>query len=124
MPDKKGDATISLIPQEFENQPRIPDKLYFRIGEVCGLTGVAAHVLRFWESEFPQLSPGRTEAGQRLYSRSDIEQILKIKYLLYHKKFTLKGARKYLKSRKKPKENLDFLEEITAELMSIRDLLK
>lgn len=124
MPEKKGDTTISLIPREFESLPQIPDKLYFRIGEVCGLTGVAAHVLRFWESEFPQLSPGRTEAGQRLYSRSDIEQVLKIKYLLYHKKFTLKGAKKYLKSRKKSRENLDFLEEITAELVAIRDLLE
>ncbi len=123
MPDKSDDTTLSLIPREFESLPNIPDKLYFRIGEVCGLTGVAAHVLRFWESEFPQLSPGRTEAGQRLYSRSDIEQILKIKYLLYHKKFTLKGARKYLKSRRKPKENLNFLEEIATELKSLRDLL-
>jgi DNA-binding transcriptional MerR regulator len=124
MPDKNDDATISLIPQDFVALHPIPDKLYFRIGEVCGFTGVAAHVLRFWESEFPQLSPGRTEAGQRLYSRSDIEQILKIKYLLYNKKFTLKGARKYLKSRQKSKESLDFLNEITAELIAIRDLLE
>jgi DNA-binding transcriptional MerR regulator len=124
MPGKNDDTTISLIPQDFEALHPIPDKLYFRIGEVCGFTGVAAHVLRFWESEFPQLNPGRTEAGQRLYSRSDIEQILKIKYLLYNKKFTLKGARKYLKSRQKSKENSDFLTEITTELMAIRDLLK
>ncbi len=124
MPDKNGDPTISLIPEDFTSLPNIPDKLYFRIGEVCGIVGVAAHVLRFWESEFPQLSPGRTEAGQRLYSRSDIEQILKIKYLLYNKKFTLKGARKYLKSRHKSKEGLDILGEITADLMSIRDLLE
>lgn len=123
MPDKNGDTTISMLPQGFDALPQIPDKLYFRIGEVCGLTGVAAHVLRFWETEFPQLNPGRTEAGQRLYNRSDIEQILKIKYLLYNKKFTLKGAKKYLKSRNKSRESLDFLTEVAAELTFIRDLL-
>ena len=124
MPDKNDDTTLSLIPQDFEAELHIPDKLYFRIGEVCGLTGVAAHVLRFWESEFGQLSPGRTEAGQRLYSRSDIELILKIKHLLYDKKFTLKGARKHLKSKQKSREDDDFLQEIVAELISIRDQLR
>src|SRR6056297_3996887 len=76
----------------------IPDKLYFRIGEVTAITGLAAYVLRFWESEFPTLSPKRTESGQRLYRKADVKTILEIKHLLYDKKFTIEGARKHLKS--------------------------
>ena len=74
----------------------IPDKLYFKIGEVTAITDLAAYVLRFWESEFNIISPKRTESGQRLYRKADVESILKIKYLLYEKKFTIEGARNQL----------------------------
>ncbi len=104
----------------------MPDKLYFRIKEVTEITGLAAYVLRFWESEFPAIRPKRTESGQRLYRKSDIETILKIKYLLYEKKFTIQGARKHLKSKDSchgTEPANSFLDEIAAELESIRELL-
>lgn len=73
---------------------RIPDKLYFKIGEVCELTGVKQHVLRYWESEFKMLSPQRARSKQRLYRRTDVENILKIKKLLKEEGFTISGAKK------------------------------
>ena len=124
MPDKSDQTTLSLLPPDYaEGTPEtgIPDKMYFRIGEACRLTGLSAHVLRFWESEFPQIRPKRTRAGQRLYTQADIRQILRIKTLLYEKKFTLKGARKYLRTGTGDKDAL--LREIAAELAAIRDLL-
>jgi DNA-binding transcriptional MerR regulator len=74
----------------------IPDKLYFRIGEVSKLTHTKAYVLRFWETEFPTLKPTKTNSGHRLYRRQDVELVLEIKRLLYGKGFTISGARKYL----------------------------
>jgi DNA-binding transcriptional MerR regulator len=76
--------------------PDIPDKLYFRIGEVSGLVGVEAYVLRYWESEFPQLSPKKSGTGHRLYRKRDVEQLLRIKHLLYDRRFTIEGARQAL----------------------------
>jgi DNA-binding transcriptional MerR regulator len=105
----------------------IPDKLYFKIGEVTELTDLAAYVLRFWESEFPIISPKRTNSGQRLYRRSDVELILKIKYLLYDKKFTIPGAKKILKNHNRQHVNeipLNDLDEIKTELRRIRTLLE
>jgi DNA-binding transcriptional MerR regulator len=74
----------------------IPDKLYFRIGEVSKLTRVKAYVLRFWETEFPTLKPTKSKSGHRLYRRQDVELLLEIKRLLYLKGFTISGARKFL----------------------------
>lgn len=71
----------------------IPDKLYFRIGDVAKLCGVEAYVLRFWESEFPQLKPNKSGTGQRLYRRRDVELALRIKQLLYADGYTIAGAR-------------------------------
>ena len=71
----------------------IPDKLYFRIGEVARLCAVQAYVLRFWESEFPQLRPSKSGTGQRLYRRRDVEMALKIRHLLYEEGYTIPGAR-------------------------------
>ena len=82
----------------------IPDKLYFKIGEVTAIADLAAYVLRFWESEFSVISPKRTDAGQRLYRKSDIETILLIKHLLYDKKFTIEGAKKHLKAMPRQKK--------------------
>lgn len=74
----------------------VPDKLYFRIGEVARLCGVPAYVLRFWETEFPQLRPHKGGTGQRLYRKRDVELVLEIKHLLYDEKFTIPGARRAL----------------------------
>jgi DNA-binding transcriptional MerR regulator len=82
----------------------IPDKLYFRIGEVSKLCEVPAYVLRFWESEFPQLKPHKGGTGQRLYRRRDVEMALRIKTLLYDEGYTIPGARQAFKSELKQKE--------------------
>src|ERR1022692_4323847 len=84
------------------SQPDIPDKLFFRIGEVAQLVGVEAYVLRYWESEFPGLSPRKSSSGQRMFRRKDVELLLNIKHLLYDRKFTIEGARKALQAAPKP----------------------
>ena len=108
------------------NQIKIPDKFYFKIGEVSAISGLPSHVLRFWESEFKKIKPRRTASGQRSYTRKDIETILEIKHLLHDKKFTLEGARKHLDARSEPGELLErrLLEDLKAELKSIRDMLE
>jgi DNA-binding transcriptional MerR regulator len=116
--------------------PEIPDKLYFKIGEVSELLGVEPYVLRYWESEFPSLSPKKSGTGHRLYRRKDVELLLRIKHLLYEKRFTIEGARQTLQSEiKAPKPKLakrvqqelfaeDPLPEIRRELTDILKLLK
>lgn len=89
-----------LAPKSSAN-PEIPDKLYFRIGEVAKLAGIKPYVLRFWESEFSGLGPKKSGTGQRLYRRKDVELVLEIKRLLYEKRFTIEGARKVLESKPK-----------------------
>lgn len=117
--------------------PEIPDKLYFRIGEVSRLLGVEPYVLRYWETEFPSLSPKKSDTGHRLYRRKDVEQLLQIKELLYGKRFTIEGARQTLASRLKearepriepPREQTSLfvdspLPEIRRELAAILKLL-
>jgi DNA-binding transcriptional MerR regulator len=76
----------------------IPEKLFFKIGEVCDITGVQAHVLRYWESEFPMLAPQKNRAGQRTYRKRDVEMVLRIKELLYEDQYTIAGAKKKLTS--------------------------
>ena len=76
----------------------IPEKLFFKIGEVCDITGVQAHVLRYWESEFPMLAPQKNRAGQRTYRKRDVEMALRIKELLYEDQYTIAGAKKKLVS--------------------------
>jgi DNA-binding transcriptional MerR regulator len=87
-----------LAPQSLSD-PEIPNKLYFRIGEVAKLAGIKPYVLRFWESEFGNLGPKKSGTGHRLYRRKDVELVLEIKRLLYDKRFTIEGARKVLESR-------------------------
>jgi len=89
-------ATAAAPPQPVQ----IPDRLYFRIGDVCHLAGLKAYVLRYWESEFPSLSPKKSGTNQRLYRRKDVELVLEIKHLLYEEKFTIEGAREHLQKRK------------------------
>ena len=74
----------------------IPEKLFFKIGEVCELAGVQAHVLRYWESEFTLLAPQKNRAGQRVYRKRDVEIALRIKELLYEDQYTIAGAKKRL----------------------------
>jgi DNA-binding transcriptional MerR regulator len=93
------------VPQHRASRPtEIPDKLYFRIGEVAKLCGVPAYVLRFWESEFSQLRPNKSGTGQRLYRKRDVEMALRIRQLVHDEGYTLAGARQVLQenSRKKP----------------------
>ena len=75
----------------------IPERLYFRIGEVARLCRLPAYVLRFWETEFPQLKPVKSSTGQRMYRRKDVENVLRIKQLLYEQGFTIAGARQHLR---------------------------
>jgi len=74
----------------------IPNKLFFKIGEVCEITDTQPYVLRYWESEFPALAPAKNSSGQRIYRRRDIETVLRIKELLYQEGFTIAGAKKRL----------------------------
>lgn len=116
--------------------PDIPDKLYFKIGEVSELLGVEPYVLRYWESEFTVLSPKKSGTGHRLYRRKDVELLLRIKCLLYEKKFTIEGARQRLHEEartpksKGPKNtqrdlfSTDPLPEIRRELAEILGMLK
>lgn len=83
----------------------IPDKLFFRIGEVAKLCKLPAYVLRFWETEFPQLAPKKSSTGQRLYRQKDVENVLRIKKLLYEQGFTIAGARQHFKLELKPAKN-------------------
>jgi DNA-binding transcriptional MerR regulator len=75
----------------------LPAKLYFRIGEVAGIVGVEPHVLRYWETEFRSIRPQKSAKGQRIYSRRDVETLLKVKDLLYAHRFTIAGARRKLR---------------------------
>ncbi len=88
--NRQRGSTASEAPVE------IPDKLFFSIGEVCKLVRVEPYVLRFWESEFPRLKPGKGPNGRRMYRKRDIETVLTIKNLLYDQGFTIAGARKAL----------------------------
>ncbi|HLI62748.1 MAG TPA: MerR family transcriptional regulator [Terriglobales bacterium] len=83
-------------------EPVIPDKLYFRIGEVARLCRLPAYVLRFWETEFPQLKPAKSSTGQRMYRQRDVQNVLRIKKLLYEEGFTIAGARQQLKEESRP----------------------
>jgi DNA-binding transcriptional MerR regulator len=108
-------------------ETKLPDKLYFRIGEVSALADLPTYVLRFWETEFSQIKPKRTPSGQRIYTKSDVAIILKIKYLLYNQKYTIPGAKQHLKAKtggKKENSSNQVLAEIRQELESIRELLK
>jgi DNA-binding transcriptional MerR regulator len=115
--------------------PEIPDKLFFRIGEVSTMLGLEAYVLRYWETEFPSLSPKKSGTGHRLYRRKDVELLLKIKHLLYEKRYTIDGARQYLQAEAKAANSRELkqdqqvlfqdpLPEIRRELAEILKMLK
>jgi DNA-binding transcriptional MerR regulator len=101
----------------------IPDKLYFRIGEVSRLCGLPSYVLRFWETEFPQLKPPKSNTGQRTYRRADVENVVRIKKLLYDEGFTIPGARAQLKAEGKKKQApLPFLVQSDASMAELRQV--
>ncbi|MGA2414158.1 MAG: MerR family transcriptional regulator [Candidatus Sulfotelmatobacter sp.] len=105
----------------------IPDKLYFRIGEVATLCRLPAYVLRFWESEFPQLKPVKSSTGQRMYRRRDVESVLRIKQLLYEQGFTIVGARQQLRSEAKNDKGqaaIPFPAQSSVEIQHIRQGLR
>jgi len=111
---------------EHQPRPQIPDKLYFKIGEVSTITGLPTYVLRFWETQFTKIKPKRTSSGQRLYRKNDVEMVLTIKSLLHEKKFTIKGAIQHLKTNvpvKKSPSSTDTLKKIRLELESLRSML-
>jgi|ERR1041385_1842588 DNA-binding transcriptional MerR regulator len=123
------------VPEDSVPSPEIPNKLYFKIGEVSNILTVEPYVLRFWETEFPKLAPKKTDKGQRMYRRKDVELLLQIKHLLYEKKYTIEGARQFLQgaSRATSKSQIpqtqqplfgnEALPEIRKELRSILEIL-
>src|SRR5262252_2430409 len=90
-------SSKSSVQKPVTGEVVIPDKLYFRIGEVSRLCGLPSYVLRFWETEFPQLKPSKGSTGQRMYRRLDVENVLRVKKLLYDQGFTIAGARQQLR---------------------------
>ena len=96
----------------------IPEKLFFKIGEVCELAGVQAHVLRYWESEFPMLAPQKNRAGQRVYRKRDVEMALRIKELLYEDQYTIAGAKKRLTNELRGGGKLKVVGEEDGQVMS------
>jgi len=112
---------------------KIPEKTYYRIGEVARITKTKPYVLRFWETEFPAMAPPKSRSKQRMYRRKDIETILTIKHLLYKERFTIEGARKRLAERSRDERartdpqqirlRADALGRIRGELLELRELL-
>jgi DNA-binding transcriptional MerR regulator len=95
----------------------IPDRVFYRIREVCEFTGLKPHILRYWEQEFRDIKPAKSAKGQRLYRRRDLDVIFTIKKLLYEKRYTIDGARKYLHTQK------NLMDEIKEDLREIVKLL-
>ncbi|MBN1141500.1 MAG: MerR family transcriptional regulator [Deltaproteobacteria bacterium] len=107
--------------------PLIPDKLYFKIGEVADILGVRPHVLRYWETEFSRFRPAKSAKNQRLYRRQDIELVLRLKDLLYNQRFTIAGAKRKLREEAGIREPEDVSREPAPEhelLCEVRDDLK
>lgn len=112
-------------------QIEIPDKPYFKIGEVSRLTALKDHVLRYWESEFPQVRPEKTRSGQRLYRRQDVELLIAIKRMLHEEGYTIAGARRRLKALSKPQKpegehagelpDVDVLREVRRRMIALID---
>ncbi len=95
------DLEAPQSPSPEHDPPEIPDKLFFRIGEVSQLLGLEAYVVRFWEGEFRGIAPKKSGTGRRLYRRKDVELLLRIKQLLYEKRYTIEGARQLLQAEAK-----------------------
>ena len=121
-PKKKSNGKTSKA-----SEILIPEKLYFRIGEVARLCRLPAYVLRFWETEFPQLKPVKSSTGQRMYRRRDVESVIRIKQLLYEQGFTIAGARQQLRDEGKGDKKqvaLPFMGGSSADIRQIRQGLQ
>ena len=126
-------AIAKNVAKKKDEEILIPDKLYFRIGEVSRLCRLPAYVLRFWETEFPQLHPVKSGTGQRMYRRRDVEVVVKIKELLYRQGFTIPGARQHLRDEVKahkaqsplpfPKPPATDLKQLRAGLQEILEIV-
>ena len=101
-----------------------PSKLFYRIGEVSRITGLEQYVLRYWETEFPQIKPDKARSGQRLYSKKDLDNILLVKQLLYKDGYTIAGARKKLHGKDERDNTLSVIESAKKELRDILEILK
>jgi DNA-binding transcriptional MerR regulator len=101
----------------------IPNKLFFKIREVAKIAGVEAYVLRFWETEFPSLAPEKSKAGHRVYRRKDVETVLKIRELLYDRKYTIPGARRELERGRRPDLAADRARALTEVRDELREIL-
>ena len=104
----------------------IPDKMFYKIGEVSDITAIESYVLRYWESEFPFLKPRKNKAGQRVYARKDLELVIQIKNLLYKEKYTIAGVRKRFSdnSIKKSSVSIETIRSIKKRLKGILNILK
>jgi DNA-binding transcriptional MerR regulator len=102
----------------------VPDRLYFRIGEVSEITGVPPYVLRYWESEFPALQPRKSGGGQRLYRKRDVAMILEIKKLLYQERYTVAGARRRLTEREERARRLEARAALQRLRTGLEDIIK
>jgi DNA-binding transcriptional MerR regulator len=109
-----------------EDRVEIPDKIFFTIGEVSKITGLKAHVIRYWETEFPTLKPQKRSDGRRVYRHQDVELILRIKDLLYRDKFTIAGARRRLagRGRKDKADASELLGDVKRQLTELNDELE
>ena len=109
--------------------PELPDRLYFKIGEVAKLVGVKPYVLRYWETEFSGLRPGKTRSKHRLYRRKDVETLLEIRRLLYTERYTIEGAKRRLRESGRlvaapEAPDGDVLTQVRDELLALRTLLE
>jgi DNA-binding transcriptional MerR regulator len=103
----------------------IPDRLYFRIGDVADLLGVKPYVLRYWETEFPIISPQKSTTGQRVYRKSDVETLVLIKHLLYKEKYSIEGARRRIRELRKDGELKNSKKEVSSHASSVNpEILK
>ncbi len=130
-PRSQQDPTPGSVPSRERTIPaptdipvEVPDRLYFRIGEVSSITGVPPYVLRYWESEFPALQPRKSGGGQRLYRKRDVALILEIKKLLYQERYTVAGARRRLTEREERARRLEARAAIQRLRTGLENLLK
>ena len=109
---ENGIKKQGLLREELDGvNVEIPNKLFFRIGDVADLVGVKPYVLRYWETEFPSLSPRKSNTGQRVYKRTDVESLMLIKHLLYKERYSIEGARRRIRELREKKDLKSFTEQ-------------
>ncbi|MGK5087685.1 MerR family transcriptional regulator [Bdellovibrionota bacterium FG-2] len=106
---------MTTMMMEMTNKVQIPDRLFFRIGDVAELLGIKPYVLRYWESEFPIIAPEKSTSGQRVYRRTDVETVLMIKHLLYEERYSIEGAKKRIRELRKEGALKSFKQETVSQ---------